>query len=690
MRERMKRGGVLQRDCRRWIALAVLAFSIAIGEIARGEVVRLDIKTREPFAGGHVFGRSGAYERVIGRVYYEVDVNESANARVWDLKLAPRTPDGKVAFWSDFFLLTPSDPTRGNRRLLYDVNNRGNKLLLGAFNNAGGNDPKTLADAGNGFLMRQGFSVLWCGWNGDVKPGNDRLLIGLPVARENGRTITGKVYAEICVNERVYSQPFYWGNSDPYPSVSLDTSTASLTMRPERSAAPIKVPDDQWAFARWENGTAVPDPKHLYLKDGYRPGWLYDLVYEAKDPRVTGLGFVAVRDLVSFLRHAAADRTGWANPLGGILERAYAFGISQSGRFIHHMVYEGFNTDELGRIVFDGVMPHVGGGGRGFFNGRFVQTTRHGSQHEGNLYPSDQFPFTSVEQTDPVTGRRGEILARARQSGHIPKIIFTETSTEYWARAGSLLHTDVQGTRDVGPDERHVRLYTFAGAQHGVSGSMARGIYQHPRNVLDHRPLLRAVLLLLDRWVTTGVAPPPSVFPRIADRTLVDLATYRKSFPKIPDVSAPQVVYTPVRLDLGPRWASEGIIDHVPPKVGPAYRTLVPAIDANGNEIAGLRLPEVAVPIAAYTGWNTRAARYGAEGALARWSGATLLFATTRQERQQRGDPRRSVRERYATRQIYLARMTEAALSLHKRGFLLEEDVVAILEKAGDQRFWND
>ncbi len=684
----MRQRGRLRRSLRLMIAALLLPMLIFPAAPVSAAVVRMQVDRREPFADGHRFGRSGAYEILAGSLFIEVDPQNDANARIADLSRAPRNPQGRVAFRTDFHLLKPVDPTRGNRRLLYGVNNRGNKLLLGAFNDRGGNDPKTLSDAGNGFLMRQGYTILWCGWNGDVLPGNGRLMIDLPVATENGRTITGRIYAEIVVDRPVKSQPFYWGNSNPYPSVSLDNSTARLTMRPHRQAPAVEVPHDRWAFARLEDGKVIPDAKHLYIKEGFRPGWIYELVYTGRDPRVTGLGFAAVRDAVSFFRYESADADGTRNPLADSIERAIVFGISQSGRFIHHFLFEGFNRDEQNRMVFDAAFAHVGGGGKGQFNFRFAQTTRHGSQHEDNLFPSDFFPFTSVPQTDPVTGARGDILARLRQSGHVPKIFFTETSTEYWCRAASLLHTDVAGTRDIAPDP-HVRIYFIAGAQHGVSSSPKKGIYQYERNTLDHRPVLRALLVALDEWASGEKEPPESVLPRIADGTLVDLETYRKQFPAIPGVEPPRVLYEPLRLDPGPRWLSEGISDYVPPKVGAAYRTLVPAVDADGNERAGIRLPDVAVPVATYTGWNLRAEPYGAAGMLGRWSGAQFPFAVTPEQRRQRGDPRLSIRERYPTRETYLAQIAEAALSLRQRGFLLDEDVVRILERAGRRDFWS-
>ncbi len=674
------------------VAAALLV--VVCGRLSQAGVVRLDITERVPFAEGHSFEHSGPYEKLKGRMYIEVDPNDEANARICDLKLAPRNEGGRVECWTDFFLLKPLDPRRGNGRILYDVSNRGNKLALETFNGARSNNPTTLADAGTGFLMRKGYSVLWTGWNGDVMAdGTDRLLAGLPIACEDGRPVTGPAHAEICTKEKVYSRAFFWspwGTSAAYPSVSLDNSNATLTVRDRRSDAGEELPRDAWAFGRWEDGRLIADPTHLYIKEGFEPGRLYDLVYTAKAPRVSGLGLAALRDSISFFRHAKQDSKGTANPLTGCIEHAYIFGISQSGRLVHHFIYDGFNADETGRIVFDGALSHVSGSGKGRFNSRFGMATSYGTYHQDNLSGSEFFPLSPARQTDPVSGREGDTLAIARAQGCVPKMIFTQTSTEYWSRAGSLLHTDVQGKRDIElPD--NVRVYFVAGAQHLGGGPHTPGDCQQPRNTLDDRgPVLRAMLMALDRWVSGLAEPPASRYPRIADGTLVDLDTWRQSFPKIPGVGLPNDYYRPCRLDFGPRFRSEGIADMVPPKMGRAFGTLIPSVDADGNEQAGIPLPDVAVPLGTYTGWNLRTAQAGPEGMLTRLDGMYLPFATTRAERERLADPRPSVRERYPTREVYLAQMTEAALQLHRNGFLLSEDVVSILKAASERDFWSD
>lgn len=671
------------------IILCGIAVCSLLSRITTAEVVRVEIRQRVPFADGHQFGRSGAYEKIVGRLHYEVDPEDPANVPITDLKLAPRNARGRVEFWSDFFLLKPADPHRGNRRLLYDVNNRGNKLALWTFNEARGNNPTTLADAGNGFLMEQGYSILWCGWSGEIVPGEDRLLAGLPLATEDGKPITGKIHVEICRDEPVECSPLYWtpwAISIPYPPVSLDTSAARLTMRPKRSEPAVDIPPGDWAFARAEGGQVVPDPGQLWVKGGLRSGWLYELVYEGKDPRVTGLGFAAVRDCAAFFRYETADRRETANPMAGAVDRATIFGISQSGRFINHFLYDGFNTDERGRMVFDGAISHVSGAGR-LFTQRFGMTTLCAAHHENRLTPSESFPFTTVPQTDPVTGLSGDLLAKARSRGHIPKLFFTQTSTEYWTRGASLLHTDVEGKSDVELDP-NVRLYVVAGAQHLGGGPTDRGICQNLRNPLNDRPpVLRALLIAMDEWAGAGIEPPESRYPRIADGTLIDLETFRKNFPRIPRVKLPTGYYMPFRLDFGPRWRTEGIADVVPPVIGPQYRTLVPAVDADGNELAGIRLPDVAVPVATYTGWNLRDDKYGAEGMLAPYHGSYLAFARTRDQRTKSNDPRAAILERYPTREVYLARVAESVLELLNQRLLLPEDAAAILRAAAKQNW---
>ncbi len=671
-------------------SLRILLFALLLPALASAGLVRVEVKEHLPFADGIPFGRTGAYEIVEGRLFFEADPKDPANARIADLALAPVNDRGRIEYWADFTLLMPADPAKGNGTLLYDVHNRGNKLALWTFNDAvRTNTPRDPEHAGHGFLMREGYAVLWTGWSGEIQDdGTGRLLGGLPVAKNpDGSPVTGRTHVEITVDEPVKSRAFFqspWGISAAYPAVSLDPADAILTKRPDRQSPAEEVPPTGWAFARWENDTAVPDATSLFLKDGFEPGWIYDLVYTARDPRVSGLGLAGLRDTIAFLRHEEQAPDGTGNPLHGHLERAIIFGVSQSGRFCHHFLYDGFNLDPEGRRVFDGALIHVAGAGRGLFNQRFGMATVYGNYREGNLSPTDFFPFTPVAQTDPATGKSGESFARLRGKGGVPKTMFVQSSTEYWSRAASLLHTDAAGKKDLELDPE-MRVYLIAGSQHldGSDDITAKKPGLHDLNPIKHRgPVLRALLATLDAWIRDGAEPPASRYPRIDDGTLVDLETFRASFPKIPGVSPPAQVYRPLRLDPGPRWDSEGIADEVPPRTGEPYAALVPGVDADGSERAGIRLPEVAAPLGTATGWNVRDEAYGAGGVLAGLPGAWFPFAKTKTERKAAGDPRPSVEERFPDRGAYLEAVTGSLLELREGGYLLDEDVTRLLERA--------
>ncbi len=719
--------------------LAVAVVLSVVSSRASAELVRVEIERREPFAGGTTFGTVGAYESIRGRFHFEVDPEAPANGRVVDLTLAPRNERGRVEFWSDFVMLTPADPARGNRRLLYDVTNRGNLLALWTFNEGERtNDPRDASHAGNGFLMRRGFTLLWSGWNGDVMDdGTDRLLVGLPVATDGGEPIRGKIHLELSVDEpqRSYTFGFSpWGVAAAYPTVDVADPDATLTARPDRSSPPTEIPRDRWRFARWEaaaeedggdkkdsdgddEGTFVEDPRSVAIDDGFRPGWLYDVTYTAEAPRVAGLGMAGIRDAVSHLRYGTrtprsrdgsspsgdgspGEQGGGSGLAGGVvteggapitprIDRAYLFGISQSGRLVHQYLDDGFQIDTSGRSVFDGTISLVGGAGRGQFNRRFGLKTLYSTQHRDHLAGSDTFPFATVKQEDPRSGEVADRFATTRESGHLPKSFFVQTSTEYWSRGASLLHAGVAGQEDLEVDPSS-RIYFIAGSSHLGAQPPTPGIGQTPRNPLWHRgPVLRALLVAMDRWASHAAAPPPSRYPRIDDGTLVDVATFRDRFPRIPGVDLPTDCYRPLRLDFGSRFESDGIADVVPPTTGDRYEALVPQVDSDGNELAGIRLPEIEVPIATYTGWSLRSAEVGAEGMLAGLDGSYVPFPRTAGARESTGDPRTSVHERYPTRDVYLGRFTDATLSLHRDGFLLAEDAVEMIRRASRRELWD-
>lgn len=666
-------------------------------------VERVEILVQEPFADGKTFGETGTYERIKGRLHYAVDPDHPANAMIVDLDLAPVDERGLVTFAGDFILLRPVDSERGNRTLLYEVNNRGGLGMLPMFNLAArSNNPQTIEHAGDGLLFEQGYTLLWSAWNWDVIAGDDRLLINLPTATRGGRPLTGPVAAEFVLNQPALSAPFMWGFSKGYPPVDLDDPDAALTWRDEPRGERQVIARSAWRFSDVDTTRSPPQPTRITMDEPFVPGRIYEVVYEARDPRVVGLGLAAIRDAISFFRFgrgatASTFDAGSTSDTRSALDtvstldmksasdRAIVFGISQSGRVINHMLWQGFHRDEVGRSVFDGALIHVAGAGRGSFNHRFAQTTRHPSALEDQQYPADVFPFATTSSVDPLTGERGSALDHARAAGNVPKIFYTTTSTEYWTRAASLLHTDVEATRDL-PMAPETRLYFFAGAQHGVWSWADRGSYQHCTNGFDHRFGMRALLLAMQGWLEKGAAPPESVYPTFEDGTLGSVAAYLQHFPRVPGFRLPSANLAPPRLDLGPRFSSEGIADRQPAGLGPPFVTAVPLPDIDGIDRGGIRLPAVAVPLATYTGWNLRRAEIGAPDKLARWSGSMLPFPLDDAGREVAGDPRRSVAVRHASADDYALAIEQAAKALLARRFLLEGDL-SLIKKTARHRF---
>lgn len=662
--------------------LVIFALVVHAGSVAEARVEKLEILERTPFAEGQKFGDSGAYERIRGRLHYAVDPYDATNGLIVDLALAPRDSQGMVTFSGDFMLLLPVERMRGNRALLYEVGNRGNIGMLNFFNDSPRtNQPISLTDAGNAFLFREGYTLLWSAWNWDVTNGNHRMQIDLPVATDGGDPIISPIVAEITVNAPSRCEPFAWGNSRGYPPVLELAESGTLSVRARQTHSRELLPRGQWSFGCVPRGAHAPSSTHLYLVDAFQPGLLYELIYKTQDPRVVGLGLAGIRDAISFFRFFEADDDAIPNPLWGAIDNALVFGISQSGRVIQHMIYQALHIDEAQRMVFEGALVHVAGGGKGSFNHRFAQTTRHPSAHEDHQYPADFFPFATILQNDSVTGEEGDVLARAKKSGAVPKIFYTNTSTEYWTRSASLLHTDTEGTVDVELDAR-VRSYLLAGAQHGVWAFMHRAFYENCVNPADQRPIMRALLGHLARWVGNGALPPDSAYPRIDEGTLGTIVNWRNEFPQLPSLRLPYHKLVPPRLDHGSRW-ERGIVDYAPPKFGPSYVTLIPMPDVDGLDLGGVRLPEIAEPLGTYLGWNLRRVEFGASEFIGRWSGSFVPFSVTEVERVETGDPRVSLEGRYGDRSGYLEKVRDASRNLHASGFLLSEDLQRINKRAG-------
>ena len=627
-------------------------------------VTRLEVTRREPVLGGAPFGAGGAYEKIEGVLHFAVDPDARAHEPIADLGLAPRNGRGFVESSADFYLLRP---LAGSRRLLLDVPNRGRKIALGMFNSAPrSNDPTTPEDFGNGFLMRHGYTVAWIGWQPDV-PRRDGMM-ALDVPRVPG--VSERLRCEFRPIARVDRLPLADRYHVPHPVSRLDDPEAELHVRDHGDAPATTLPRSAWRF---------PDAGSVTLDGGFEPGRIYDCYYRAENPPLVGLGLTAVRDTAAFLRWGTA---GDGNPGAGQIERSYVFGVSQSGRFLRHLLYLGLDEDEAGRFVWDAVIPHVAGARRGEFNCRFGQPSLNALHAVGSL-----FPFTDGDQEDPVTGQRGALLHRQASRPHPPRILTINTAAEYWRGDGSLVHTDVAATRDVTPPA-WVRQYFFAGTQH-TPGALppppadpnTGGRGRHPFSVVDYSPLLRAALASLDRWVSEGVEPPASAVPRLADGSAVAAEATREVYARIPGARFPDRVSRPVRLDFGPR-VDQGVVE-LPPKIGAPYVTVVSAVDADGNDTAGIRPPELRVPVATFTGWNPRHPEQGAPGDLMAMMGSTLPFARTAAERQASGDPRPSLAERYGDREGYLARVRSDAQAMVAARHLLAEDVDAVVERAG-------
>jgi hypothetical protein len=611
-------------------------------------VDRVEVNERSAVLDGKTFGKTGAYERVIGKVYFTVDPKNPANRNIADIDLAPVNAKGLVEFSSDLYMLKPVDPAKGNGDVLLEISNRGGKGMLAFYDRAaGGADPRTEAQFGDGFLLEQGYTLVWLGWQFDVPQRAGMLRLYAPIATDHGKTITGLVRAEFTPDRKTNLMPLADRDHIPYPLVA----PGDLTVRDSITGPRTTIPAGKWK---------VVDGKQISLDSGFEPGRLYEMVYTAKDPVLAGLGLAAVRDFASYLKHDGKYA----------VTRAYGFGVSQSGRFLRKFLYDGFNADEQKQKVFDGVLAHVAGAGMGSFNERFAQPSRDGHPFLNSLYPTDIAPFTDNDG----------LLARARETNTVPKIFYSDSSYEYWGRSAALITTSPDGKKDA-PIPESTRIYFFAGGQHGPAAFPPPHLEaQNSSSPADYKWAMRALLEDMDRWVKDGSAPPPSQYPKVGQDNLVPIGAIQ--FPKIPGIHFPTIAHRAYDLDFGPDYLKTKIETIEPPIVKSTYPLLLPQVDGDGIDQGGIKMPEVAVPLATYTGWNLRSEKIGAPQELYSMQGSFIPFPKTKQDREASHDPRKSIEERYPNKQAFLAQVTASANDLVKSGYLLQQDVPKMVERS--------
>ena len=697
-------------------ALAAMAALLALApDASQARIVRLHITETVPAFGGRNFGEIGGYERVIGKAFGEIDPQSPANSMIQDLALAPKNAGGMVEYATDIDILRPADRSKSNGVLFFNILNRGNKGGLTLFNTdiAGGpaniGNINGLTEAGDGFMQQQGYTLVWFGWQPDVVGGNHRMTMQVPVAKNpDGSAITGTVRNELTVLRPATTLPLQSGwftaGSKPYPTVSTDNKTAladgflpSLNVRVRENEPRMVIPNAEWSFGSCEadKPAAVSDWQICYPA-GFKPGRLYELTYRAKDPLVLGIGFAAARDLGAFLKTSEKDDSGTANPAYVAGAKAIVMGSSQSGRFIRSLIHLGFNRDEQGKTVFEGALPHIGGGLIPL-NVRFGQPGRATTNMTDHLFPGAEFPFAYTSVTDPLTGRTQGILDRCTATNSCPKIVHAATALEMWELRQSLGFTDPLGTRDLA-EPANVRSYIMASTQHAAAvlplpAKEPFGFCQQQPNPNPHAWTMRALLTHLAAWVKDGSEPPPSSRPTIAAGNLV--APDQVRFPRIPansygGVTRPAVKFTadndPLHVqDYGRDYNAadtSGILSADLPKLSTArYGTLVAQVDDDGNDLGGIRNVFVEVPIGTYTGWNYFNKDFFEEG-FCTLSGSFIPFAPTREERVAAADPRPSIAERYPSKEVYVAAFKKAADNLVAQRFLLPDDAARLVSQA--------
>jgi hypothetical protein len=644
----------------------------------QAKIYRVIVTKTEPYLDGKIFGTTGSYEKLTGQAYGEVDPDNKLNSIIQDIQLAPRNSRGMVEYISDFIILKPADMSKSNGLLFLSLPNRGN------------------VSPADSVLLGRGYTYFWCAWQGDVLRGNNRLTMRVPFAGDNGNTIAGILRTEYQVttatNTLNLSSGFFTGQTHySYETVNTDNTALALTKRILESDTRDTIPNKEWAFS--DCGKArypgIPSSTKISLKDGFQPNYIYELIYTAKDPLVLGLGFAAIRDFSSFLRYDLKDDAGLRNPIlkedmtTNPVMAAIMQGESQCSNFTRTFLFLGFNQNEKGQKVFDGINSHIGTR-RISLNIRFGRPGGGGLQHEDHLFPGNDPPFSWDIELDPISGITGGILEKCTATGTCPKIIQTLSSTEYWQLRASLNTTDSYGTRDLKIPE-NVRIYLFTGTQHSP-GTIADQVSGFAQNYNSYIPYLRAMIISLEKWITEGVEPPASSYPTLGTGTLTKPDKLSTGWPDIPGVPYNGKVNELPLLDYGLQYDFKnvsGILTQEPPRVKSEqlYKTLVPKVDKDGNEIAGIRSINIRVPLGTYTGWALRREGFG-EGDLSSLNGMFIPFKKTRKERIEVKDRRLSLQERYGSHEKYVEAVRKAAEELVKERFLLPEDAETEIQKA--------
>src|SRR2546425_505078 len=661
--------------------LAILALLAVCGSpgTADARIVRIQVTaTESPTFGGYSWPAVGQYEKVVGKAFGEVDPFDTKNAVIVDIQLAPRNAGGKVEYSFDFYILKPIDLSRGAHKVMYEPPNRGGKTWGNFGRMPGGNDPGSVTDPtvlANAFLMPRGYTMVWSGWDKAAGASNAgfNTTITLPIAKNaDGSTITGPAYEYIVTSGTA-------AFTLSYPAATLDKSKATLTHRVHLDDVPAVIPATGWTYDA--SGTTIN-----LVPAGWVANDIYEFAYTAKDPSVNGLGFAAVRDFNAWLRYEAADDSGTPNPLHGDIRRIYTEVVSQPGRFLNDFRHLGFNQAENGKKVFDGLMQWIAAGDGINMNYRFSQPGRTERNRQDHLYAEGVFPFANVMTRDPFTGKRDSRYARCEATETCPFGVEIYSANEYWVKAASLLHTTPDGKRDL-DDSRFTRNYFISSHQHGTGNAANRGNCQQFQNPLNSAPVQRALFIALDKWAIHHEEPPASRVPRLFNGTLVPpLPQSTAAFPHIPGVIYTGLKTTRYLLDYGPHYYDTGIPTVNPPLItppyednplnGPIYPSYVPKTDHDGNDIAGVRLPDVTVPIATYTGWALRAGPQANDGCES--SGQFIPFPRTKADREASGDPRESVQERYPTFEQYQHRVA------HAIGELIEDRLMLCEDTAGE------